>query len=111
MNTSVSITLQQFIACFAVHALWQIPLLAGAAWCAISLGRPLPAFQRENRLKRFLHRHYNRRDGLQPLLLTLPTPWARCITMSYLVLTLFFALRLAVSWWHMRLIVHNASQD
>ncbi len=32
--------LQQVLAGFAVHAMWQTPLLAGAAWCAIRVGRP-----------------------------------------------------------------------
>ena len=30
----------QSIAAFTLHVLWQAPLLAGAAWCAVRLGRP-----------------------------------------------------------------------
>jgi TonB family protein len=30
----------QSIAAFTLHALWQVPLLAGAAWCAVRVGRP-----------------------------------------------------------------------
>ncbi len=28
------------LAAFALHALWQVPLLAAAAWCAVRIGRP-----------------------------------------------------------------------
>ncbi len=38
MNATAVIT--QSIAAFALHALWQVPLLAGACWCAVRLGRP-----------------------------------------------------------------------
>ena len=31
---------EQSVAAFALHALWQVPLLAGAAWCAVRLGCP-----------------------------------------------------------------------
>ncbi len=33
-------TARQLIAAFAVHAMWQIPLLAGAAWSALRVGKP-----------------------------------------------------------------------
>ncbi|HEY9139056.1 MAG TPA: M56 family metallopeptidase, partial [Terriglobus sp.] len=32
--------LDQAIAAFALHAVWQVPLLAGAAWLAIRVGQP-----------------------------------------------------------------------
>ena len=31
---------EQSIATFALHALWQVPLLAAASWCAVRIGRP-----------------------------------------------------------------------
>ncbi len=31
---------EQALAGFVLHALWQVPLLAGAAWCAVKVGRP-----------------------------------------------------------------------
>ena len=34
----------QSVAAFALHALWQVPLLAGAARCAVYLGRPQARF-------------------------------------------------------------------
>ncbi len=153
-------TLQQVIASFAVHALWQVPLLAGAAWVAIRIGRPhvrtahtlwcvtlllcvllpvgatwgalsvalqanrehatvsldaltemgqFPALQRESRWVRFLHHHASVKHGLQPVGLTLQPEWVHIAARSYLLLTIFFAIRLMVSWRRMRRIVEHAS--
>ena len=39
MSAAIAVV-EQSIAQFVLHAVWQVPLLALAAWCAVRLGRP-----------------------------------------------------------------------
>jgi TonB family protein len=154
---------QASIAGFALHALWQVPLIGAAAWIAVRMGRPrvrvahalwsvtlvlcvltpcvstmagrraalaaeraaressvtyslldyagpLPAFQREPLLLRLFHRHVNA-SGLHPFSFTLSNGVERGVAIFYVLVSIYFLLRLAVAWRRSARLVRNSTAE